>query len=133
MNIFHEIPSTKEYIDLRHRADLRTGTVTDAATALANSLFCVTLRDELSGLIGMGRIIGDGGCYYQIVDVIVNSDSQDHGSGGMVMRELVGYLDQHASETAEVLVISDLTGLKLYQEYGFKLVYPDFYGMVRKP
>ncbi|WP_410768913.1 GNAT family N-acetyltransferase [Fontibacillus sp. BL9] len=132
MNISHEIPSAKEYMDLRQLVGLRTGKEADASAALANSLFCVTLRDEISGLLGMGRIIGDGGCYYQIVDVVVNPDSQDDGAG-LVMRELLGYLDQHAPETAEVLVISDIAGMKLYQEYGFKLVYPDFYGMVRKP
>ncbi|MFS0838957.1 hypothetical protein [Paenibacillus sp. 1P03SA] len=48
------------------------------------------------------------------------------------MQELVRYLDENASEASQVFVISDTPGIRLYQSYGFKLMYPDYYGMSRK-
>lgn len=33
-------------------------------TALSNSIFSVIIRGDDSELIGMGRIIGDGGCFF---------------------------------------------------------------------
>jgi len=50
----------------------------------------------------------------------------------MIMRELLGYLDQYAPEEADVIVMADVANIHFYQKHGFKLVYPDRYGMSRK-
>ncbi len=132
-NIFHEVPTVKEYLELREEAGLVTPAERDdIAAALSNSLFGVMLRGEDSGIVGMGRIIGDGGCYFQIVDVIVKPAFQETNAGDMLMFEILDYLHQNAPQEAQILVVSDLAGLQFYQKQGFKLIYPDYYGMTLK-
>ncbi|MEQ1962699.1 hypothetical protein ABLB69_05885 [Xenorhabdus khoisanae] len=40
-----------------------------------NSLLAICLRDQ-GKLIGMGRVIGDGACFFHIVDIMVDPDYQ---------------------------------------------------------
>ncbi|WMM25229.1 GNAT family N-acetyltransferase [Tissierella sp. MB52-C2] len=54
---------------------------------LNNSIFIVTLRD-CDKLVGMGRIIGDKGCFYHIVDTAVAPSYQGKGLGKLIMSEI---------------------------------------------
>lgn len=128
-NTFHETPTVKEYQELRQEAGLTSPVEEFAATALSNSLFCVTLRGEDSEIIGMGRVIGDCACYFQIVDVLIKPAFKETDAGDLLMLEILDYLYQNAPLEAHILTVSDVPGLKLYQKHRFKLIYPDFYGM----
>ncbi|MGG6313375.1 GNAT family N-acetyltransferase [Paenibacillus macerans] len=131
MNIVHELPSAAEYLALKDAAG-QAGMVEEAVkTALKNSLFAVTARGADGRLIGIGRVIGDGGCYYQVVDVNADPAFLDSGLDEAILKELLEYLDQHAPEGAAIMVVADVQGIPLYQKNGFKLMYPDYYGMVR--
>ncbi|WP_244563039.1 GNAT family N-acetyltransferase [Paenibacillus uliginis] len=77
----------------------------------------------------MGRIIGDGACYFQIVDIAVHPSYQEQGLEEMIIKELLAYLANKASKDADILVIADVAKIKMYQRLGFKLIYPEFYGM----
>ncbi|MGG1313194.1 GNAT family N-acetyltransferase [Cohnella laeviribosi] len=132
MNLAHKAPETKEYLDLRTAAGLPSIDGSAAETALGNSIFSVSVQDEASKLVGMGRIVGDGGCCFQIVDLMVDPQHQDNGIDEIIMRELLGYLDQNAPKDADVIVMADVANVHFYQKHGFKLVYPDRYGMSRK-
>ncbi|GEN90845.1 hypothetical protein TKO01_08910 [Tetragenococcus koreensis] len=48
---------------------------------------------EQDSLVGFGRIIGDKGTVYQIVDVVVDPAYQGNGLGKKIMNELVSYLE----------------------------------------
>lgn len=61
MQILYEVPEVREYVQLRIAAGLGTKNEFLADKVLSRSLFTVIARDEHSELIGMGRIIGDGG------------------------------------------------------------------------
>ena len=74
IEIIHTPPSPEEYIDLRIAAGLSSKDKQAAAIALKNSIFAVSLRED-GRLIGMGRIIGDGGCFYQVVDIAVSAET----------------------------------------------------------
>lgn len=132
MQIYYEVPDTQTYLNLRIAAARPPKEYSVAAVALNHSIFSVVVREDGSELVGMGRIVGDGGCYYQIVDVLIHPDYEDQPVKEVVVRELLGYLDQHAPSDAEVIVMADLLDIPLYQNQGFKLVYPDYYGMSRK-
>ncbi|CAH0121317.1 MULTISPECIES: GNAT family N-acetyltransferase [unclassified Paenibacillus] len=132
VNVLHEIPSSQEYIALRLTAGLSSKDDSAVQTALGRSILSVAVRNENSELIGMGRMIGDGGCYVQIVDVIVNPAHQDHEIGDIIMRELLEYADKNVPKDADVTLITDLPQIAFYQKYGFKLIYPELYGMSRK-
>ncbi|UNK16376.1 GNAT family N-acetyltransferase [Paenibacillus sp. N3/727] len=129
MNISHETPNSNEYIKLRKAVGLGSMDNSVADIALKNSLFSVIVRGEDSKLMAMGRIIGDGACYFQIVDIVVHPSHQEPRLEEMIIKELLAYLANKASKDADILVIADVAKIKMYQRLGFKLIYPEFYGM----
>lgn len=129
MHITEEVPQLKEYIDLRFDAGLPEVEESIAETALNRSLLSVLVRDGNDRLIGMGRVIGDGALYSQLVDVMAAASYRDQGLEETIVSELLARLKKIAPSGAEVTVITDVPGIKLYQHAGFKLLYPERYGM----
>lgn len=129
--IVHHSPSVEGYLDLRKEAGLSSKSVEAATAGLSNSLFSVTIFDETT-LIGMGRIIGDGGAFFQLVDIAVKPDYQGKGLGKLVMKELMAYLNKHTYDGSYVSLIADEPANKLYEKFGFEYTYPKSYGMYRK-
>ena len=66
-----EIPTVEEYLTLRKLGSLSAKSKDGAKTGLKNSFYSVTIRDN-NKLIGMGRIVGDGGTVFQVVDIVVD-------------------------------------------------------------
>lgn len=124
MNILHEIPDVTEYVELRITAGLSSKDDAVAKTALSHSIFSVVIRGEHSELIGMGRIIGDGACFFQIVDIAVSPSYQDQALNKVIIGELMDYLNQKAPEGADVILLADVPAIGLYQKYGFEFTYP---------
>ncbi|MGW8823827.1 GNAT family N-acetyltransferase [Paenibacillus lautus] len=129
MHITEDVPQLKEYIDLRFDAGLPEVEESIAETALNRSLLSVLVRDGNDRLIGMGRVIGDGALYFQLVDVMAAASYRDQGLEETIVSELLARLKKIAPSGAEVTVITDVPGIKLYQHAGFKLLYPERYGM----
>lgn len=77
----------------------------------------------------MGRVIGDGGCFLQIVDIAVRPDYQGQGLGKVIMNELMDYLKRETPADAYVSLIADQPADKLYLKYGFRYTAPDSLGM----
>jgi len=132
VNLVYELPEAWQYGELREAAGLSAVAASTAETALSRSLFGICVKDESGQLQGMGRLIGDGACHYQIVDLIVRPNSVDLPIAQRILQELTAYVEQNAPEGASFFVISDLQMLKTYQKSGFELIYPDYYGMSRK-
>ena len=59
-------------------------TIEAARKGLPNTLYGVSLRHD-DEVIGMGRIIGDGGCFYTVVDIAVAPPFQGRGLGKRIM------------------------------------------------
>lgn len=129
--VIHEAPQPEEYCQLRIRAGLSPKSLDGARTGLHNSIFAVSLRQE-GELIGMGRIIGDGGCFYQVVDIAVEPAYQGRGLGKVIMNEITSYLDQHAAKGAYVSLLADVPADQLYKQYGFDYTAPHSLGMYRR-
>ena len=123
-----ETPKAAEYMALRLAAGLSGKSTEAAQLGLAGTLFAVCVRDN-DRLIGMGRVIGDGGCYYQIVDIAVQPDYQRQGIGYRIMESLMGYLREHAPKSAYVCLIADHGAPFLYQKFGFEFTAPTSVGM----
>jgi ribosomal protein S18 acetylase RimI-like enzyme len=124
-------PNPEEYNQLRVKAGLSPKDISASAVALQNSIFTVTIREK-AALIGMGRIIGDGGCFFQIVDIAVSPDYQGQGMGKLIMKEITNYLDVHAPKHAYVSLIADLPADHLYTKFGFEYTSPNSVGMYKK-
>ena len=96
--------------------------------ALRNSLFsvCVILENKV---IGCGRIIGDGGIYFYIQDIIVSPEYQRKGIGGRIMDAIMKYLTAHAPDGAFIGLMEAKGVSKFYERYGFQKRPSDAPGM----
>lgn len=120
IQISHKMPDPQAYIDLRVEGGMSEKSFEGASTGLKNSIFIAALYDKES-LVGFGRIIGDGGTVYQIVDVVVKPSYQGKGLGKKIMQSLVDYLEKHAHPYSYISLIGKIPiGVKLYEKFGFR-------------
>ena len=116
--IKYEIPSVKDYIEIRLKAGLSRKSEEAAIIGLKNSILGVVVY--FNGLpIGIGRIIGDGGCFFEITDMAVLPEHQNKGVGSMIIYSLVLWLKENASVTAYVSLIADHGTPEFYEKFGF--------------
>ncbi|MBC7267552.1 MAG: GNAT family N-acetyltransferase [Streptomyces sp.] len=123
-------PSVETYRRLRLVSGLSAKTVRAAEAGLPNTWHGVTVLcgDEP---VGMGRVIGDGGCFFQVVDICVAPEHQGRGLGKRIMAELVGELERRAPDGAYVSLIADGDARFLYEKFGFRQTAPASVGMHR--
>ena len=124
----NEVPGQEEYRALRVKCGLSPRTAKAAATGLPNSLFATTIR-EGTVLVAMGRVVGDGGCNFEVVDIAVHPDHQRRGLGVRVMTAIMDFLHANAPESAYVCLIADHHSPALYTKFGFKPTTPKSIGM----
>lgn len=126
--IEEQAPALEDYLRLRLAAGLSGKTVEQARAGLPNTWFGVTLLHE-GRAIGMGRIIGDGGTAFQIVDIALEPEHHGKGLGKSIMSALIDHLRANAPEGAYVSLIADGDARHLYAKYGFNPVMPASIGM----
>ncbi|NIY87839.1 GNAT family N-acetyltransferase [Vibrio campbellii] len=123
------VPSPQEYCEMRVKAGLSPKSLKAANIGLPNSLYGVSIRDD-EVLIAMGRVVGDGACNFEIVDVAVDPSYQGKGLGRKVMEYIDGYLSSAALEGSYVSMIADEP--VFYEKLGYRLVAPKSQGMTKK-
>lgn len=123
-----ELPAADEYRRLRVLCGLSPKSADAAARGLPNSLFATTIRDR-DELVAMGRVVGDGGCNYEVVDIAVHPDYQRQGLGKRVMSAIMAFIHEHAPDTAYVSLIADDHAPALYSRFGFEPTAPASIGM----
>jgi ribosomal protein S18 acetylase RimI-like enzyme len=125
-------PTVEEYQRLCRAVGWGEGDIEPKALeiGLRNSLFsvCVILENKV---IGCGRIIGDGGIYYYIQDIIVSPEFQRKGIGGRMMDAIMEYLKVHAPDGAFIGLMAAKGVSKFYEQYGFQKRPFDAPGMFR--
>ena len=77
----------------------------------------------------MGRVIGDGGWYFHVVDMAVLPDHQRRGLGSAVLTHLLEQIRARAPKGAFVSLLADPPGRRLYARHGFVESAPDSIGM----
>lgn len=142
--ILQGLPSPQVYHDLRKLANLTPPPEEAMAEAvpksLQNSFACYVAYERKDMVdeqtpgpeqeaVAMGRLLGDGALFLQIVDVAVHPNHQSKGLGKRIMERLVAYADEHAPH-AYVSLVADPLGQRLYPKYGFEDVKPGI-GMYR--
>ena len=121
-------PSVDDYRRLRRVAGLSEKTQAAAEAGLPNTWFAVTIRHE-GQVVGMGRVIGDGGCFYQVVDIAVLPAHQGRGLGKAIMGEIAAWIASEVPESAYVSLIADGEAHALYAQFGFAPTAPRSIGM----
>jgi ribosomal protein S18 acetylase RimI-like enzyme len=127
--IVPEVPDVEYYCLLRMVAGLSAKSAEAAALGLPNTIYGVSViyNDET---VGMGRLIGDGGCFFQIVDIAVAPEHQGNGLGRRIMAALMRYVNEHAPPTASVTLLADGNAYRLYEAFGFEDCEPASRGMI---
>ncbi|MDZ7870813.1 MAG: GNAT family N-acetyltransferase [Rheinheimera sp.] len=123
-----QTPTVDDYCHLRVATGLSAKTPEAAAIGLAATLFAVQIRFE-SQVIGMGRLIGDGGCHCQICDIAVLPQHQGKGLGKQIMQALMHHVTTQLPDSCYVNLIADGDAKFLYQQFGFADVAPESIGM----
>lgn len=126
--LVHEAPSIDDYLRLRAVSGLSPKTREGAAAGLPNTWYGVHVLFE-GRPVAMGRVIGDGGTAFQIVDMAVEPEHQGKGLGKAIMTALVERLQSHAPSGAYVSLVADGEAKHLYAKYGFEPVTPKSIGM----
>ncbi|EGR2797518.1 N-acetyltransferase [Vibrio navarrensis] len=124
-----KVPSPQEFCEMRVKAGLSPKSLKAATIALPNSLYAISVRDG-DLLVAMGRVVGDGACNFEIVDVAVDPKYQGQGLGRKVMEHIDNYLASVALEGSYVSMIADEP--EFYEKLGYKLVSPSSQGMTKK-
>lgn len=127
----YQIIEVETYCNLRVQSGLSPKTKEAAAIGLRNSLCCVAILDETNDkeVIGMGRLIGDGACHCQVVDICVLPAHQKKGLGKLIMKKLDEYIQENLPVSCYINLIADGEAYRLYEQYGFKSVWPASRGM----
>ena len=123
-SIIYTTPSVEDYISLRTLTGLSPKTAQAATVGLANTLFAVQIAYSVpqtgqTTIVGMGRMIGDGGCFFQIVDIAVLPSHQHKGLAKMIMSGLKHWMDKNIPESGTVLLFADGRANELYKQFGF--------------
>jgi ribosomal protein S18 acetylase RimI-like enzyme len=126
----YAIPGVEEYRALRVAAGLSPMNEDCAARGLPGSWCAVCLRDGGGHLVGMGRVVGDGGCFFQVVDIAVRPECQGQGLGRRIMAALMARLREAAPAGALVSLLADGEAHRLYARFGFRLSAPASQGML---
>src|ERR1035437_4058265 len=100
-----EVPSVSDYIAIRLAAGLSRKSEEAARLGLANSLFAVAVYCG-DKPIGIGRVVGDGGCFFEVTDIAVLPEHQKKGVGDMIMRSIMEFLRDKAPKTAYVSLMA---------------------------
>jgi ribosomal protein S18 acetylase RimI-like enzyme len=124
-------PSVEEYLRLRSACGLAPKRADQAERALTGAWRTVRAQDTTDGaVVGMGRIVGDGGWYFQITDMAVLPDHQHRGIGAAVLARLLEIIRRDAPPDPYVTLMADAPGRALYARHGFVDTAPHSIGMV---
>ncbi|KAF3163624.1 hypothetical protein TWF225_010385 [Orbilia oligospora] len=128
--VLHETPSPEDYFRLRKISGLTPKSREAIARGLPNTLFGVIVRHKAdSKVVGMGRLVGDGGLFVQVVDIAVEPAYQGRGIGKTIMQTIMDWVKKELFPSAYVSLIADGEAYRLYEQYGFELTAPRSVGM----
>jgi ribosomal protein S18 acetylase RimI-like enzyme len=112
-------PTVDEYQRLRRAVGWNEMTDEALQVGLPNALYSVVL--ELDGAaVGCARIVGDGGLYFYLQDVIVLPEHQGRGQGARLMGALMAYLERTARPGAFLGLMAAVGAERFYERYGFR-------------
>lgn len=133
--LHHTPPSVEDYLLFRTTAATLTPvTPTQARLSLAGSWHAIHITHTSSPdhAIAMGRIVGDGGWYFCVADIVVSPEHQRKGLGDVVVGTLVDEIRRRApgGEPGAYVSLGAAPGARgLYARHGFRETMPGNMGM----
>jgi GNAT superfamily N-acetyltransferase len=127
--LIERTPTVEEYNRVRQAAGLSVKDPAAAKRGLANTLFAACVVHEET-VVGIGRVIGDGGLFYDVVDIAVVPEHQKQGVGQLIMTALMKYIDANALPSSVICLMSNKGVAPFYEKFGFKARDADMPGMM---
>lgn len=125
-------PAVADYLLLRERAGLSPRRQDQARAALRGGWAAVHMLHEVdTKTVGMGRLLGDGGWYFHVVDMAVLPEHQRRGLGDAILTALLERVRRVAPTGAYATLVADAPGRRLYARHGFAPTAPDSISMAR--
>lgn len=124
-------PGIEEYLQLRLRAGLSPKRPDQAAAAIGGAWAAAHVVSESGCAVGMGRVLGDGGWYFHVLDMAVLPEHQRRGLGDAILTSLLDRIRRDAPPGAYVCLMADPPGQSLYQGHGFRPTAPGSVGMAQ--
>ena len=105
--LVEQVPSVEDYNRIRAATGLTRRDPRAAEIGLSNTVFGVCVERD-GRVVGIGRIVGDGGLFFEVADVAVLPEHQKRGLGRMIMDALASWLCDNTPPTAYVkLIVGD--------------------------
>ncbi|KAL9541942.1 hypothetical protein MBANPS3_008857 [Mucor bainieri] len=118
--LLEQTASPKVHCDIRRRTGLTPKSVEAAEKALPHTIYGVSIiNDEDQSVIGMGRLVGDGHLFLQVVDIGVLPEHQKKGLGRRIMEALMDWIDKNTTRDCHVNLLAVGDAHLLYQKFGF--------------
>lgn len=118
IELVETFPGIDDYLRMRIAAGMHAMSREAATRALPNTLHGVHLERD-GEVVAMGRIIGDNGCFFTVVDIAVIPELQGRGLGKRIMTALDAWLQRNVPPSAYVTLIADGDAKYLYAQFGF--------------
>lgn len=117
--IVERVPTAGEYNRLREAVGWGRYKDEVIDAFLPGSLYCVCaiIGEEV---IGMARVIGDGGLVFYIQDVVVAPEYQRQGIGSRLMDNIMAYLAAHSHHNTILGLMAAEGKEPFYEKYGFQ-------------
>ena len=128
--VLHDVaPDAETLLRLPGAAGLTTYSIEQARRGAAHALFGITVVHG-DTIVGIGRIIGDGGYFFTVTDVAIDPGHQGKGVGRMVIARLTEWLRANAPKPSFVSLFTDEDKPPLYEKFGFRVCGPEDTAMV---
>lgn len=132
MEFTHKIPTVEAYNQLRVNAGMNsTKPHSEVKKALEGTLFLVSVYEE-NELIGLGRIVGDGGVAFIVCDIMVDKRFQRRGIANKMMQIIDQWFDENTHESSFITLLAKVPADRLYRKYHFDYIGEDRVGMIRE-
>ena len=127
------VPPLDRYLMLRRDAGLTPVSAEQGAAALPGSWFaCHVIHEGSAQIVGVARLLGDGGWYFHVVDLALLPDHQRRGLGDAVLTRLLDQIRSRVPVGAYVTLMADQPGRRLYERHGFVDASPRSIGMAQR-
>ena len=132
MELTHKIPSVEAYNQLRVNAGMNsTKPYSEVKKALEGTLFLVSVFED-DELIGLGRIVGDGGIAFIVCDIMVDKKFQRRGIANQIMEMIDQWFDENTHESSFSTLLAKVPADKLYRKHHFCYLDENRVGMIRE-
>jgi ribosomal protein S18 acetylase RimI-like enzyme len=117
--LIERIPTPGEHRAMFEAVGWQPYTEAETGQALANTLYgVIALKD--GAIIGMGRVIGDGGKFFYVQDFAICPEYQGQGIGTAMMDRMMAYIQSAAPGDPFVGLFATEMAIPFYRKYGFE-------------